>query len=496
MRFVIAVHRERRWFAIARITLLAICILALPGSAAAVGDTQSVGWSNLELIARNASAPLIVGDASGALHVFYVEGWYDPETSPQGQAVMYTHLRDGSWSDPVDILVSPIQTSISLDGAVIDSSGSLHLFWHDSQTLYHASAHVSESDNPQRWLNTPVLNGQIPLGDVVQDETGRLHLLVRPNPFSIGYMVSEDGGTTWSRLESVASVDDAEAFAVGGVQMAISATGTIHVTWFLTAKEVEWNFWSVWYTNSEGRAGSWAPAREMASPRFGASDIAVDKEDRVHLVYGRNINLPDGRWYQWSSDGGSTWFERRPLYPAFAHASGDTGGYSFSVDSAGALHLINSIGAADGEATAFHLAWQGDHWSQPVLIMGQHAHFPRGAVTLGNQLNFVALAGHAYELWFRSTELNAPSKLAEAIPTSLPLPQASAVDLGTEDTDTELLPGTESPLKEGPGVDKNSAPPTETRAVVDPLLVGGVSALAMVILAAFCRVQGRARGSM
>ena len=33
-----------------------------------------------------------------------------------------------------------------------------------------------------------------------------------------------------------------------------------------------------------------------------------------------------------------------PLYPGFDHASGLTGGFDFSTDSNGTLHLVNSLG--------------------------------------------------------------------------------------------------------------------------------------------------------
>ncbi|PVE30737.1 hypothetical protein DC030_15335, partial [Enterococcus faecalis] len=84
--------------------------------------------------------------------------------------------------------------------------------------------------------------------------------------------------------------------------------------------------------------------QEMAAPLFGASDIAVDAEGNVHLVYGRNIGNRDGRWYQWSQDNGATWTQRQLLFPLAESASGDTGGYSFVQDSSGTLHLVNSYG--------------------------------------------------------------------------------------------------------------------------------------------------------
>lgn len=390
---------------------------------------QTTPWTDPIQVAKDASAPVIVGDSSGALHLFYVEGWYDSEAGPGNQAIMYQHGDDSAWSPATDILVSPNKTSIMLDGVVVDRDGYLQLLWNDDQALYLSTAHSTTATDPRSWYTSTVLRGPIPIADMVQDENGKLHVVVRSDPFTISHLSLANKDGLWTDPVQIDAITDTEAYAIGGVQLAVASPDTLHATWFQTAAEVNWNFWSVWYARSDDGGQTWSTKEEMATPRFGASDIAVDAEGNVHLVYGRNIGSPDGRWHQWSQDGGDTWSEPALLFPQFDYASGDTGGYGFSTDSAGTLHMVNSFGDVTGEATAYHLEWLGDRWSSPQLLMEKHAHFPRLVTTLGNHLNFVALAARDYEIWARSSIADAPAMEPVAVP------QESANASASQETD-------------------------------------------------------------
>lgn len=408
---------NRRFWIRTVLVLIALCMVQNPwhvGQAQASGLSQSSPWTDPMLVSENASAPVIVGDSSGMVHLFYVEGWYDTEAGASGQAIMYQRGEADGWSNPVDILVSPNKSNTWLNGVVIGHEGYLQLLWNDAQALYLSTAHIASAADPRSWQTSTLLTGSIPIADIAQDENGGLHVAVRSDQFTVSYLSLADRDAVWSEPVQIDAVDNSETYAIGGVQLALSSPEIIHATWFQTAAEVNWNFWSVWYARSDDGGRTWSQKTEIATPRFGASDIAVDSEGNIHLVYGRNIGNPDGRWHQWSQDGGDSWSEPALLFPGFESASGDTGGYGFAKDSTGRLHMVNSFGDRSGEATAYHLEWQDDHWSRPQLLMEKHAHFPRLVTTLGNQLQFVAMAGHDHELWVRSSVVEAPA--VEAVP--------------------------------------------------------------------------------
>lgn len=453
-----------------------------PSSASAQSPVDP--WAVPQFVVRNASAPLIIGDPAGTLHVFYVDGWYDQQSGPEGQAIMHMQYANGTWSDPSDVLVSPTQTTLTLDGIEIDEKGNLHLLWNDTETLYHSIARTKDASKPQEWHTTSVISGQLPIADIDQDETGTLHVIARPDPFTASYLKSTDGGVTWSDPVRIITIDDTDSFAIGGVHLAVADPQTIHATWFLAAKEVDWNFWSVWYTRSLDGGQGWDESREMASPLFGASDIAVDAKHGVHLVYGRNIGYADGRWHQWSEDGGTTWSAREPLFPGFDYASGDTGGFDFATDSAGRLHLVNSIGASSGEATAYHMEWQGDSWSQPELVLGHHAHFPRIAIVLGNNLDFVAMAGNEYELWFRNRRVDAPALAPRTTQATISEPALSPQDATTESSVNTELTNAEVTARSTVSAlppSSTSQRPTAVNGFQYSVLIGIIPALLLVI---------------
>jgi hypothetical protein len=165
------------------------------------------------------------------------------------------------------------------------------------------------------------------------------------------------------------------------------------------------------------------------------SDVAVDNDNNVHLVYGRGIGSADGRWYQWSSDGGETWSNARLLYPGVEHASGVTGGFSFGIDSGGQLHMVNSYGRRDGEASAWHMVWLGTRWSEPEELLGTqfHAHQPRLAIALGNELNFVAVAPRQKaSLIYRVETTNSPNIPPQEVPTPVIEQAAENESVGAE----------------------------------------------------------------
>lgn len=405
--------------------------LTWPGTETALGapQPQGSGWSSPVAIAEQAHTPRIAGDPYGQLHVFYVEtdqgvDGQEKVGLSETQAIMYVGQSRAEWGAPVDVLVSPNHGGVYLSTVVADAGGDIHVLWCDDQVSHHSYVDALDAGHVQAWQSDQLSVGPIQIGDMVWHE-GVLHIVLRTDLFSMSYMQSVDGGYTWSAPEEIWHIADPTRYAIGNVQLALSPSGDIHLTWFETAAEVNWNFWSVGYARSTDNGETWQ-TREIASPRYGGSDIAVDGEGNIVLVYGRNIGVPDGRWYTWSSDGGETWAPSQATYPSAPSASGDTGGYGFAVDSAGTLHMVNSYGDAMGDAASYYMSWQGDKWSEPEMLLdtSHHAHFPRLVVTHGNRLNFVALSPRTNSaVTYRSKVVQAPD-----LP-SAPLPPVSVEHL-------------------------------------------------------------------
>lgn len=456
----------------------------IQGETSAQTDTHD--WSDTVIVATNASAPVIAADTKGGMHLFYVEGTYDLGLESSEQAIMYMSGVGTEWSRPIDVLVSPNRSAINVDAVEIDADGYLHLLWNDSQSLYHSVVHLEQANSPLAWRTDHILDGQIPVGDMALDEDGTIHAVVRDTFFTVGYLRSQDGGFTWLDFTQIQAVDDRERYAIDGIKLALSDDGMLYTTWFYTAAEVRWNLWSVWFGRSTDNGQSWNEPSEMATPRFGDSDIAIDGQGNLHLVYGRNIGSPDGRWHQWSQDGGETWSLPESLYPQFEYASGLTGGFGFATDSAGVLHLVNSFGNTVGDASAYHMFWQGDRWSSPQMLLdtSTHAHHPRLTITLGNQLQFFAFSDNVAEngILYRTGLADAPSIEPQAIPAQAhritsSVPQPTMAQSNPE----EVAVDQQLPL------DIDRRPPPPPSPLSNPLLLGLMPVLAIIIVTVLFR---------
>lgn len=481
------------WICVAAATaILIISILAQLAVTNALA--QGTGWSTpVSFSPAKASHPEVAADSEGTLHLFYVEGFYETQTgemNPEQQSIMYFSGDGTKWTEPVDVLVSPDRTSLSVLGTVIDKQSYVHLIWSDMATLYHSRAHIGQANTARAWTTTVIAHGHGPIADVAIDDKDVLHVLLRPDEFTVSYTESHDGGEQWSDPIVVTAVLDREKYAVTQVGLALTDANTIHVTWSLGAAEINWLYWSVWYARSEDRGRTWTEGQEMASPRFGGSDIAVDGQGRVHLVWGRNVGNADGRWHAWSADGGQTWSQPEPLFRGIPHADGDTGGYGFALDSAGVLHLANSFGAGGGTPSAYYEYWQGDHWSDPQFIIGNESHFARLALAKGNELNFFGIGSPGASIWHSVRITDAPPVAAA------PVPQVSADSNTTKPQAQAATQGlSEAPVVKG---ETNSTAPTalptepqfgeaprDTSSPQQPLLVAvGISGLLVSLVIA------------
>ena len=84
----------------------------------------------------------IAADINGAVHIFL------PVQIGNCLDTLYYWRYDGSWTHPVDILAAPPGQCMAFPEAVIDSHGTIHLFWmQDNQLLYSRSS-AWEANSP------------------------------------------------------------------------------------------------------------------------------------------------------------------------------------------------------------------------------------------------------------------------------------------------------------------------------------------------------------
>jgi hypothetical protein len=468
------------------ITILLLGLtIAMAGSskvAKAEWTLQGNSWSEPVPLTRDGSGPVLVSDSAGDIHLLYV-GFSEDEDTTEASTIYYMGRRAGQWQAPMDVLFSS-EGPANLNAVAVDANGYLHVAWNNAEKAFHSRAHVQEAGNASKWDTRLVMSARQPVGDMALDKTGRLHQVVVDTE-SVIYLYSDDGGDSWSAPQTVDRIINTEELAIGGARVAVDASGIIHVTWHQNARKVDWNYWSVWYGRSVDEGNTWQVA-EVAAPELGDSDIAIDGDDNVHLVYGRNIGFRDGRWHQWSSNSGDTWSNPRPLYPVAEKASGITGGYDFALDSADQLHMVNSYGGVGGDASAWHLVWLGTRWSEPeeLLDTSFHAHQPRLTISGGNELDFVALAPRqGSSLLFLQGVADSPAVELRPVPAPVMVPESelTAPEGGSQVVRTPATP--QISLSEEVRV----APPV--KAPFNSLVVGVGAALVVLLMVVVVRLR-------
>ena len=463
------------------VVILAVLTGCLPSAAAADG----LEWSGPEPIAYEAANPVLVPDVAGTLHVLHVHKGHN--IGPVSEhAIMYMRLTEQGWSEPVDVLISPNESGQRISAALMDEAGYLHLLWGDNQSLYHSVAHASDAQSPRAWETSLVTAGSAtPLGDMVLGPSDDLHVVARPDVSTLEYLTSPDGGRSWSVGQFIHIVPDPSQRAIASAQLVMDhEKGVLHVTWVEAAAETGWSTWAVWYARSVDGGVTWEDAREVDAADSVDSYLILDNQDNLHLVWGRGINRADGRWHQWSSDEGITWSVPQQIFPASMYTGGRTSGHGLAMDSAGTLHFVASFG---GDPQAYHTYWQGDGWAEPQLLMGHHAHYVQLVVTLGNQLHFAAYSTTDHYLWHMDTILPAPRVAPAPLPAARPIATAPAQRQEAPQP-RERVTEVTSPM------DLPMQPVVGTAGVLaQPLLLAGLAALAVIIIALTLRSAAKGR---
>jgi hypothetical protein len=291
-------------------------------------------WSQPPVLSdpqRSAGSPAILVDRDGSIYVAYAV------PINEGRGIYLTRSQDGgqTWSEPVLAFDGVAASWDMLDQPhfTVTDNGDLHLLW----TRY------------------TLLSG-------------------RPMPMSLAYSRSEDGGRTWSQLETV---------------------GENSVVW---------------------------------------SAISSIDDRSVHRFWQELANGRITLWHEMSLDNGRTWARIAPV-SVFGDTQGTP---SLIRDPAGDLHLLQVVDRGQRSLVLQHWRWDGQRWGgEPSLTLEVDANTsidgliagvsPQGdlaAVFSGSVMPSDLTKQQQYELLFTKRSLG----LTGAVPTPLPPPAPTVVD--------------------------------------------------------------------
>jgi hypothetical protein len=346
--------------------------------------TQNTRWSIPETMPAfdaGAAPPTLVADGTGAIHAFSSQ-WLTSKDGTSVKAVVYNHWSiNHGWTEPIDILLSPIKEARVTD-AHLDNTGNLHLvFWGGDGTeanIFYAQAPVESADNISSW-SVPVLIGENaadPAGAVLLDDNaGNLHVVYSGSRDGNGLYVvdSNDHGQTWSEPEPI-FLATSDAPAIFELHVIRGENGWFHAVWGVFSVGGQGR--GIYYVNSED-GYYWNDPRLLQQSKSGLGSQTpniIEYQQALYAVY----NMPPKITMRRSLDNGKTWQDPMIL---FARHVGVNGSLGLVVDHNDNLHLFfgQRITASPDIHGMWHSVFRNNRWSEPeALIKGPQVNDPVG----------------------------------------------------------------------------------------------------------------------
>jgi hypothetical protein len=243
-------------------------------------DSHGWGWKvNISTSIQTAEEiqdPAVVRDASGVLHVVWVDGW----TSLN---IYYSHSVDNgvTWSTPLNLTTTDYHYHPEID---VDGLNHIHIVWEDFYNgiiLYRRSTNGGASFEPA--VNIGPYDGSGNAPDIAADksENPYVHIVwtTSISPQLLQYRCSTDGGASWNSARTLNSI------AVDKPSVATEGSSTVHVA-FATGNG---GGSTVDYFRSTDRGTTWPSTPTILSGISSSTDfstsITASSTGAVHVGF-------------------------------------------------------------------------------------------------------------------------------------------------------------------------------------------------------------------
>ncbi len=178
------------------------------------------------------------------------------------------------------------------------------------------------------------------------------------------------------------------------MSMVTDAEGNLHVAWYVEPLADS----RVLYQKWDGEA--WSDSIELGA---GRSPIIATGDGNVYVLGDDAAGSGQELVYSSSTDGGASWSELENI--STDGVLPENAEHAILIDSAGHLHMAWSQFRDPSHSDLFYSHWDGDSWSEPVLISNgsKYANRPSLAATQTGGIHFVWLsnAGGRYDVYHR-----------------------------------------------------------------------------------------------
>jgi hypothetical protein len=482
------------------VALLSVLVFVAP--AYVVLDPMETRWIPKVLDQGPAAMPVLVTDSHDQVHALWIHQ-FSLEDATVDAIFCARRNQDGTWTEPVDVLVPSGGVRFYSLAAAIDARDMIHVVSTSDAGLDYSQAQADAAGRATGWLKPRSISRARagPSGIAVgADEV--IHVIypeIYVSPGTVFYIKSADGGATWSEPRAVSAPAQSQVVAANA-QIAVANSGRLHVVWTEMIEDFPPS--GVFYASSDDQGQTWSAPQMVAGRGYGWIGVGLEDDERlVHLVWTGTGDVA-GKYHAISTNGGLTWSQPEQILYGWW---GFLGFPVFALDSADNLHL--SIGASrsfasqgqewlgdpwSGHGDIFHSVWQGTTWSMAEHVSADvwspdlEQAFPGMAVSEGNLLH-IAWSGWYHpnqedsRLWVASRRLDTPRiETATGMATAtLPMtPSLGPAATPPEQAGTLATSAAEQAGREPP----SSNGPVAQRQPLDPLLVGVAPALLLVAI--------------
>jgi len=378
-------------------TILLLVLMQPAGAFGASGDvvncssplnlSKSEGyWSN---------DPFVIADPAGVAHLFWAERVTGAPGPGQPDTIMYSVWDGETWSEPIDIQLSPsdyINRQIIGVRGVLDNQGIIHLMWMGpDNTFFYSSARADEAGSAAAW-QPPLLLSETQTGtqysfDLAFEAPQTLHVVYgrdwEGESRSVSYIRSNDRGLTWSEPVDIFIFPDRERGA-SNIRLIVDEPDKLYATW--TEWDLSGNGQVIYFARSLDGGDTWdypvflAERTGMEYERDWTNPMVLDENHLIVMWEGGFRAYPQA---QYSDDGGVTWSE--PI-DTFYWLIADNGFASMLWDGSKRLHafLVRRIRegydmchfpgcdnalARGSTNTIWHSVWEGGRrWREPKPV--------------------------------------------------------------------------------------------------------------------------------
>lgn len=441
------------------ISLILLSVLMLASWKAAGVSAQTGAWTEPVNISRTPNGswfPDLAVDSLGNVHVVWCETTH-MEGRGEWEQIYYTMWDGQSWSEPNDIV--PPSFFIHRNGLAIRRTDDLLMVFREAVVggygIFLTSAPSEDAWLAASWSPPRLMSAHLHnyMADMAVDSQGNIHLVFddmgdETDDICLGgcadiyYRRSTDDGRTWSSPLNLLR----STMGSSREQIEIDSSDTIHVTW-----DEGWDRLSgagdpIYgsYTFSTDGGETWAPVASVSYPESTNAQLTAgsDGNEGVMLVW--RATSRDEIFYQWSSDGGSSWGVPATIPGLFARPwTIPFDMYDMATDSAGHIHLV-VVGRESLDENAplgvYHLEWDGTSWSTARRIYSNpvlYPEYPKMAISQGNQLHVVWFTRESLwgfenrEVWYSSSQSAAPSQTPVPYPTPTSIPMIAPLPSST-----------------------------------------------------------------